>query len=80
MASRQEVNLRGYSYSMKLIDDEIWRCHDYGITVYSLDMKGLRNIKLHSGKESVNSAASLDINAVVIATDDGLSTCSKQGL
>ena len=67
-------------WSLKRIDDELWCCHDAGITVYSFDLKKLRKLRMHPDDKRVYSVASLDINTVVIATDDGLSSCSKQGL
>ena len=77
MMLRQKVNHMLKSVrNLKCIDDELWCCHGDGITVYSLDLNILT--KLIYG--CVNSAASLDVNTVVIATDSGLSTCSKQGL
>ena len=76
----QDVKLNvGFVWSLKRIDDELWCCHNKGITVYSVDLNKLRNIILRSGEPTVHSVALLDVNAVVIATDDGLSTCSKQG-
>ena len=84
MTLRQEVKLDvGRVWSLKRIDDELWCCHGKGITVYSFDLKKLRNLLLHSVGHKVHSAVSLDINTVVIATiggSGGLSTCSKQGL
>ena len=64
--------------NLKHIDDELWCCHNDGITVYSYDLKILRAIKVDNGRK-VFSAASLDINSVVIATDCGLTTYSKLG-
>ena len=77
MMLRQEVKHRlKCVHNLKRIDDELWCCHDDGVTAYSYDLKKLKNLI----DNTVNSVASLDINAVVIATGDGLSTCSKQGV
>ena len=67
-----------YVYSLKRIADELWCCHSRGITVYSFDLKELRNIRLDGGR-TVYGVASLNVNDVVIATDESLSTCSKRG-
>ena len=66
-----------YLWSLKYIGDELWCCHGDGITVNSFDLKIPANL---SYKYGAKSAASLDVKTVVIATRDGLSTCSKQGL
>ena len=79
MMLRQEVeHWLKYQYvqSLKRIDDELWCCHDAGITVYSFDLKKVKNLM----DNRVNSVASLDVETVVIASSSGLSTCSKQGL
>ena len=85
MTLRQEVKLDvGRVLRLKRIDDELWCCHGKGITVFSFELKKLRNLLLHSVVgHKVHSAVPLDINTVVIATiggSGGLSTCSKQGL
>ena len=81
LTSCQEVNNDlDLVSSLKCIDDELWCCHVTGIAVYSFDLKKLRKLRIHPDGHSVYSVASLDINTVVIATDDGLSTCSKQGM
>ena len=80
LTPRQQVNVEGLQVtSLKRIDDELWCCHDAGITVYSFDLKQLRSIKV-DGRRAVHSAASLDVNTVIIATKQGLSTFKKQGL
>ena len=77
MMLRQEVKHRlKYVRSLKCIDDELWCCHDAGLTVYSFDLKKVKNLL----DNWVNSVASLDVKSVVIASSSGLSTCSKQGL
>ena len=81
LTSRQEMKHNfELVWSLKRIDNELWCCHDAGITVYSFDLKKLRKRRMHPDNQKVNSVASVDINTVVIATDVGLSTCSKQGL
>ena len=78
MTLRLEVKHRlKYVHNLKCIDDELWWCHDDGITVYSFDLKKLEENFMDN---RVNSVASLDVKTVVIATGYGLSTCSKQGL
>ena len=78
MMLRQEVkHSLKYVRGLKRIDDELWCCHGDGIIVYSFDLKMLTNLSYQC---IVNSVASLDVKTVVIATDRGLSTCSKQGL
>ena len=69
-----------YVHTLTRIDDELWCCHDAAITVYNFELNKLRKLRLRSDDQTVYSVASLDINTVVIATDDGLSTCSKQGM
>ena len=79
LTPRQEVMLDvSHVRNLKHIDDELWCCHSRGITVYSFDLKELRNIRLDGGR-TVYGVASLNVNDVVIATDESLSTCSKRG-
>ena len=81
LSSRQKVGVGvGFVWNLKLIDHELWCCHRGGITVYSFDLTKLRMIMSNPDSDCAYSAVSLDGNAVVIATDVGLSTCSKQGL
>ena len=77
MMLRQEVKHRlNYVRCLKYIDDELWCCNSHGITVYSFDLKKLKNLI----DNLVNSVASLDVETVVISTGRGLYICSKQGL
>ena len=81
MMLRQEVkHSLKYVRGLKRIDDELWCCHDAGITVYSFELNNLRKLRIHPDNQSVYSVSSLDINTVVIATGNGLSTSSKQGM
>ena len=77
LTPRQEVQLDVKCvWNLKRIDDELWCCHGTGITVYSFDLKELRNMKVGNGRE-VYSATSLNSNVVVIATDEGLFSYSN---
>ena len=63
--------------SIELIGEELWRCHDDGITVYDCQWNTLREIRL--GRWA-NSVAALDTKTVVIATFGGLVTSSTLGV
>ena len=81
LSSRQKVKINvGFVWSLKCIDDELWCCHRGGITVYNFDLKKLRMITSNPDSDCIYSVESLDVNAVVIATDVGFSTCSTQGI
>ena len=78
MTLRLEVKHRlKYVHNLKCIDDELWCCHGDGITVYNFDLEILTKLSHPYGVKSVSS---LDVKTIVIATEYGLSTCSKQGL
>ena len=55
--------------NLKLIGEELWRCHRDGITVYDCQWNKLREIKLD---RRVTSVAALDTKTVVMATVRGL--------
>ena len=80
LTSRQEVKLEvQFVWSLKRIDDELWCCHDTGITVFSFGLKTLRDMKLGNGCDVYN-VSPAENSVVVIASLQGLSTCLKQGL
>ena len=63
-------------FNLKLIGEELWHCHDQGITVYGCQWNSLREIRLRRRAKSV---ASLDMKTVVIATNMGLVISSIAG-
>ena len=61
----------------KLIGEELWRCHEEGITVYDCQWKRIREIRLGRGAISV---AALDTKTVIIATNNSLMKFSTSGM
>ena len=74
--SGTKSNFRG-SRNLKLIGEELWRCHIDGISVYDCQWKTLREIRLGRWAKSV---AALDTKSVVIATPEGLVISSTSGM
>ena len=66
-----------FASNLKLICEELWHCHDDGITVYDCQWNKLRKIRLCRRARAV---AALDTKTVVIATDTGLVTSSTSGM
>ena len=62
--------------NLKLIGEELWNCHDDGITVYDCQWNKLREIRLGRWARSV---AALDTKTVIIATSTGLVISSTSG-
>ena len=62
--------------NLKLIGEELWYCHNHGITVYDCQWNKLREIRHGRFARSV---AALDTNSVVIATDNGLLISNNSG-
>ena len=62
--------------NLKLIGEELWRCHQYGITVYDCHCNKLREIRL---RQMARSVAALDTKTVVIATNKRLLISSTSG-
>ena len=62
---RKKTQLSDYPMSIHLIKDELWCCHLNGISIYSKDLKRLRQIK---NREIGNVRSVIDIydNAVVV--------------
>ena len=65
-----------FSLNLKLIGEELWHCHNVGITVYNCQWEELREIRLGRWATSV---AALDTKTVVIATNSGLVISSTSG-
>ena len=63
-------------FNLKLIGEELWLCHDDGITVYDCQWSKLREIRL---VKWTTSGAALDTKTVVIATNSGLVISSTSG-
>ena len=63
--------------NLKLIGEELWRCHDEGITVYDCQWNKIREIKHGVWARSV---AALDTQTVVIATNRCLVISSTSGM
>ena len=62
---------------LKLIGEELWCCHDGGITVYDCEWNTIREIRLGGWARSV---AALDTKTVVIANFRSLVISSTTGL
>ena len=65
------------STNLKLIGEELWHCHNGGISVYDCQWNKLREIRF---REEPRSVAALDTKTVVIATDGGLVIASTEGI
>ena len=77
LTAYSETKFSDWFSNLKLIGEELWRCHDVVITVYDCQWNELREIML--GRR-VRSVASLDTKTVVIATDRGLVILSTSGM
>ena len=64
-------------FNLKLIGEELWLCHDDGITVYDCQWSKLREIRL---VKWTTSGAALDTKTVVIATFDCLLIAATSGM
>ena len=77
MTARLDTMFSAQFVRLKLIGEELWCCHDEGITVYDCQWNKLREIRL--GRLAM-SVAALDTKTVVIATFGGLVTSSTLGV
>ena len=66
-----------FASNLKLICEELWHCHDDGITVYDCQWNKLRKIR---PVQRAMSVAALDTQNVVIATYRGLIISSTSGM
>ena len=76
ITARLDTNTGTAISNLKLIGEELWHCHRYGITVYDCQWNTLREIRLGQWATSV---AALDTKTVVIATHRGLVISSTSG-
>ena len=77
ITARLDTDTGSIVSNLKLIGEELWLCHFFGITVYDCQWNTLREIRLGMGAESV---AALDTKTVVIATHGGLVISSTSGM
>ena len=73
----KETHLTDYPVSIHLIRDELWCCHSNGISIYSKDLKRLRQIE---NKEIGDVCSVIDIyDDAVVVGNNGIFLVSNTG-
>ena len=75
---QHSVSVPGYPHCLRLIQGQIYQCHYEGITVYTADLKVVRNI-LMGEMGLVNDVAAAPGGELVVGADNGLYHVTASG-